>query len=186
MATLSVMHEYFGLVDYWSGTGRRWDDNAGCLFAYYNADTTLRDCVNQWVDDYNSGGDCDSFPEDITSDDILAAILDSLTDEGRDDYHSGALAECAVEYAKANGKSCPYCNDICNDEHGCDGYMGDPDNLLNRCTECDEPIESRHTGGCGKRIVDCEFVVADDCVEDDDDGESPVWILLIEIETQTI
>jgi len=100
MPKVTVSHEFMGWSDYWGGNGRRWDDNAGCLFAYYGKDTTLKDCVDQWVDDFLSGGDCDSMPEDVTSDDVYEAILTTLlNDRGRQDYHSGALAECAADIA---------------------------------------------------------------------------------------
>ena len=100
---LTVTHEYSGLGDYWGGNGRRWDDNAGCLFAFYGAGTTLRDCVDQWVNEFCAGGDCDSLPDEVTEDDVRNAILAALTDQGRADYESGAVAECAVEYAEING-----------------------------------------------------------------------------------
>ncbi len=138
---VSVTHEYLGLSDYWGGNGRRWDDNAGCLFAHYGANTTLRDCVDDWVNDFSGGGDCDSFHEDVTEEDIRAAILDSLTEQGRDDYKNGVLAECA-SYCE-----CPYCGGECNDNHGCDGYQGDIDGLL-------------------------------------ESGESPIWVILVECETE--
>jgi hypothetical protein len=108
---ITVSHEYTGMSDYWGGNGRRWNDNAGCLFAYYDKDTTLRDCVDQWVSEFNSGGDCDAFPAGITSEDIRAAILDAMTPAGRADYESGALADCA--------KGCEDCED-------CDDYCESP------------------------------------------------------------
>lgn len=132
---ITVSHEFHGMSDYWGGNGRRWDDNAGCLFAYYDHNTTLRDCVDQWVDDFNMGGDCDSLPEDITGEDIREAILDSLTGKGRADYESGALCEFA---ANCDRPECPYCGEECDDENGCDGYMGDVDGLL----EHDDCLES--------------------------------------------
>ncbi len=76
---LTVTHEYRGMSDYWQGNGKRWDDNAGCLFAFYGPDTTLTDCVEQWVDDFHSGGDCDSLPDSVTADDIRKAILEAIT-----------------------------------------------------------------------------------------------------------
>lgn len=152
---VSVTHEYSGLSDYWGGNGRRWDDDAGCLFAYYGATTTLRECVDGWVNDFSGGGDCDAFHEDVTEEDIRAAILDSLTSQGRADYDSGALAEVAVEYAAVNGlEECPYCgfdHTECNDEDGCDGRIGDIDGL----------IEDR-----------------------EDFNESPIWVILVECEVE--
>lgn len=129
---VSVTHEYSGLSDYWGGNVRRWDDDAGCLFAYYGANTTLYQCVNQWVNDFMVGGDCDSFHGGVTEDDIRAAILDFMTEQGRADYKSGAIATCAAEYSDANGlNECPYCGGECNDaDGGCDDYEGDIDGLL--------------------------------------------------------
>lgn len=99
MAKITVNHEFAGWGDYWHGNGRRWDDNAGCLFACYGRNTTLRDCVDQWVDEYWQGGDCDSFHEDITAEDIREAILTTLLNErGRADYESGALCEFAEKF----------------------------------------------------------------------------------------
>lgn len=83
---------YTGMGDYWGGNGRRWDDDAGCLFATYGPDTTMQDLVNDWVNDFNTGGDCDSFPEDIYSEDIRQAILkECLNDKGRADYKANNL-----------------------------------------------------------------------------------------------
>jgi len=96
-AQINVNHEFFGMVDYWGGNGRRWDDNAGCLFAYVNSQTTLRDCVDQWVEDFICGGDCDSFPAEITAEQIREAILEGLTPQGRQNYADGALCEHARE-----------------------------------------------------------------------------------------
>ncbi len=161
MATkIRVSHEFVGFSDYWGGNGRRWDDDAGCLFAHYGKDTTLADIVDQWVDDYCMGGDCDSFPADIDGEDIRAAILDSLTDKGRADYDSGALAECAEDYARDAEPS------VCRD---CGAALGEP-----------------HEDGCS--VLDGLFddddhnVTEDDCDDNDDMCESPVWIILVEVE----
>lgn len=156
MTIITITYEYSGLSDYWGGNGRRWDNDAGCLFAYYRSDTTLRDCIDQWIEDFNGSGDCDSFPDEITSDDIREAIIDSLTGQGRVDYESGAIAECAVEYAKANN--------------------------FNECQECGKSLGHRHEFNCSKADIHCPVVVQDDCVEDEDDCESPIWVVLVEIE----
>jgi len=100
---LTATFEYHGFADYWSGNGRRWDDNAGCLFAYYGPHTTVRDIINGLVCDFENGGDCESFPADISSEDVRSALLATLTDEGRKDYESEALCEYAAEYADVNG-----------------------------------------------------------------------------------
>lgn len=102
MPTLSADVIYSGFPDYWGGDGDRWDDNKGCLFAYYGRDTTLRDLIDSFVDDFNSGGDCDSMPDEITDHDVRIALLEMLSDQGRQDYANGALAVCAEEYAEAN------------------------------------------------------------------------------------
>jgi hypothetical protein len=91
------------MADYWGGNGRRWDDDAGCLFAHYGPLTTLRDIIDQLVDDYNSGGDCDSFPSSVSSNNVRAALLAMLTDKGRTDYASNARSEFALAYVEANG-----------------------------------------------------------------------------------
>jgi hypothetical protein len=96
-------YEFSGMGDYWSGNGRRWDKDAGCLFAFYGPRTTLREIVDSLVEDYWGGGDCDEFPEDVTSEMIREAIMtDMLNDLGRADVASGALAECAEDFAGAN------------------------------------------------------------------------------------
>ena len=92
---LEASYIYDGFSDYWSGCGDRYDNNKGCLFAFYGSKTTLRDLIDEWVDDYFNGGDCDTMPKHITSEMVRAALLDMLTDSGRADYDSGAIAECA-------------------------------------------------------------------------------------------
>jgi hypothetical protein len=93
---------YSGMVDYWHGNGDRWNDSAGCLFSHYGPDTTLRDLVDGWVDDFMGGGDCDTLPESVGDSDIRAALLAMLNDRGRADYDSGALSEFAIDFADAN------------------------------------------------------------------------------------
>jgi hypothetical protein len=101
--TIETTFLFSGMGDYWKGDGDRWEDNAGCLFAYYGAGTTLRELVDQWVDDYLSGGDCDSFTIDIDDGEIRESIVETmLSDSGRADYANNAIAECAIEYADAN------------------------------------------------------------------------------------
>lgn len=105
MAKLNVSFEYSGFADYWSGNGRRWDDNAGCLFAYYGPRTTMRELVDQHIEDFNSGGDTvekEAFDQ-FSDEDVRAAILDMLTTEGRQDYDNNAICEFALELAKENG-----------------------------------------------------------------------------------
>jgi hypothetical protein len=154
MPKLRVSHEFQGYSDYWRGNGRRWDKGAGCLFAYYGPDTTLRDCVDQWVDDFWGGGDFehhddgpDAF-EGITQDHLRQAILqDFLNEQGRKDYESGALCEFAAE---------------CEDNR--------------TCCDCGAGIGDSHNADC-----DDGDVGPDDC-DDDDWEESPIWIILVEID----
>jgi hypothetical protein len=145
MTIITVDHEYSGLSDYWGGNGDRWDNNAGCLFAYYGAETTLRDCVDGWVNDFCAGGDCDSFHEDITSDDIHNAIMLSMTERARAGYKSGAIAECADAYAQINGLGA-YSEDGEDDEE--DLYEGLDESPVwiikvsyTACSECAKPDE---------------------------------------------
>jgi hypothetical protein len=87
-----------GMADYWGGNGRRWDDDAGCLFAYIGPDSTVKDIVDELCDDFIMGGDCDSLPECVDSDDIREAILAMLSDAGRADYESGALFDSGMDW----------------------------------------------------------------------------------------
>jgi hypothetical protein len=88
---------YSGMVDYWGGDGERWEDDRGCLFANYDHTTTLRDIVEELVEDFNSGGDCDTMPEWITALDVKEAILATFSEQGLKDYHSSALSEWAMD-----------------------------------------------------------------------------------------
>ncbi len=101
---VSAQFIYSGLPDYWPGDGDRWDDNKGCLFASYGRATTLRELVDELVSDYSSGGDTDgkSAFDHVSAEDVRAAILDSLTDQGRADYANDVICEFATAYAEAN------------------------------------------------------------------------------------
>jgi hypothetical protein len=151
MSLLTATYIYDGLPDYWGGNGDRWNDNAGCVFAYYGPFTTLRDIVDGAVDDFCAGGDCDTMPEEVTEEMVRAALLDCLTDAGRADYDSGAVAEVAAEYADVNG--------------------------YNRCDVCGEMIGEPHDEGCS---VEGELVVEEDCYDDDEFSESPFCVFLLE------
>lgn len=56
MGKVTASFEYTGMPDFWGGNGTRWKDTAGCVFAYYGSDTTNAEVVDQWVDDFMSGG----------------------------------------------------------------------------------------------------------------------------------
>jgi len=99
---LTATFLYCGMPDYWPGHGDRWDDNAGCLFAYYDHTTTLRQLIEEWCDDYCNGGDCDTFPDVFTQDDVRNALIGMLSPQGLADYESNAIAGCAADYRDAN------------------------------------------------------------------------------------
>jgi hypothetical protein len=175
---ISVTSEYVGMPDYWSGNGRRWDDNAGCLFAFYNDETTLRCIIDQWVDDFWGGGDCDSFPEEVTSDDIRAAIMDSLTDEGRADYQADALCGPASDY-EVEWEACESVDDV---EIGDDVKIDniDDDEVIGEVTKVTETsIFVEYNDKLYRR--DPEDVYKR--VDDNDCCDSPMWVVLVEIET---
>ena len=78
--SIDVVHIYEGFSDYWQGDGDRWDENKGCLFAYYGPDTTYRDLVDGWLEDFNSGGDFDGKPlaEEVTEAEMRKALEDLI------------------------------------------------------------------------------------------------------------
>ena len=99
---LNATFLFSGFIDYWGGDGARWEPNKGCLFAHYSTDTTVKDIIDELVDDFNWGGDCDSFPNDVTEDDVRQALIGMLSGQGQADYESGALSEFAKYYAEDN------------------------------------------------------------------------------------
>lgn len=104
MPKLTATFLYYGHSDFWGGNSERWDNNNGCLFAYYNQCTTLKDLIDQLVDDFSNGGDCEKMHEEITDADVRETlIMDMLDEQGRKDYKDGALSEFAVEFADING-----------------------------------------------------------------------------------
>lgn len=68
------------------------DHSEYLLYANFDGESSLRDIVDQLVDDD------ETLPEDITDSDVRAALLDMLTVDGRADYESGELAVCAVDF----------------------------------------------------------------------------------------
>ena len=68
--SISATLEYYGFC--WKGNGRRWDDYAGHLFAYAHKDMTLGDVIDQWVDDFMGGGECDEI--DTTEEEMREAL----------------------------------------------------------------------------------------------------------------
>lgn len=98
---VSAQYLYAGYADYFGGHGCA--DDAGhsehLLYAYYGGETTLRDIIDQLVEDSYNGSASDTLPDDLSDDAVRTDLLDMLSDEGRADYESGALAECSAEFA---------------------------------------------------------------------------------------
>ena len=156
MSKLTASFLFSGYSDYWQGASGRGEEG-GAAFAYYGRRTTLRDLVDQWVEDsWTNDHDFEGMPEDFNEDDVKAAILESFTDAGRADYESDAVCEFSEEW-----------ND-CNPE---------------RCAECDACVGEEHNEGCDTaREEEIDIVGIDDCDDDEDCGESPVAIMWIEWE----
>ena len=119
MLTASFL--YSGYSDYFQGHGCK--DSEYLLYAYYGRNTSLRDSIEQLVDDSWSGPAGEELPEDVTMDDVREALGEMLSEQGREDYVSGALAECSKDFADANRLTeCPECN------------SGDLD--IDKCLDC--------------------------------------------------
>ena len=96
--------EYDGLPDYWSGNGRRWDGNAGCLFASYGADTTWRDLISGLLDDYVMSGDFEGEVwADINTEQLEPAITNALRGYGYSNYREDEVCRWARELGENNG-----------------------------------------------------------------------------------
>jgi hypothetical protein len=156
---VTIQHEYAGMSDYWRGNGRRWNDDCACLFAFYGFGTTLRDCVDQWVSDFENGGDADSIPAEIKGSHVRAAILASLVGNGVADYHNGAV--CGPSWILDDPRVCRDCGKAVGDEH---------------TPEC-EPIKDE-----AEHAEDPYLVLPSECDDVDDDSESPIWVVLLELE----
>lgn len=160
MSLVTAEFLYAGLPDYWGGNGDRWDDDKGCIFAPYGKDTLVRDIVQGAVNDFITGGDCDTLHKDVNCGDIREALLACLTDEGRKDYHNGGVSEFSIDYAEANNLNC--------------------------CRDCGESMGDEHEEGCELLTDYAEFgddddiVVFDDC--NGDDCDSPIVVFIIKTE----
>lgn len=93
--TVSASFLFDGDIQYWGGDGDRWDDNKGCLFAHYGPETTLKDLVESWVDD-SQNGDLDEKEawNDVSSDEIRAALVEMLSPEGKKEYSNPKAGSC--------------------------------------------------------------------------------------------
>lgn len=103
MPKVRATYLYSGLSDYWGGDGRRWDNDAGCVFAYYDGSTTLGDLFDQMIDDFHMGGDFlpgdngEDVWEDITDEDIHEALMGCLNAVGRRNYENDVPWDDSVE-----------------------------------------------------------------------------------------
>ncbi len=144
MPKLTASLIFNGYSDYWRGQSGRGQEG-GCAFAYYGPDTTLRDLVDQWVDDaWSNDYDFEGLPEDTSREDIRDCIVRSLTAEGRRDYDSGALCEWAADCE--DDRTCKDCHERIGELHGedCPYYEEDEDYEVEAmdCDDCDDCIES--------------------------------------------
>ena len=108
---------FSGMGDYFGGYGCK--DNEALLYAFYGHRTTLRDIIEDWVEDSWNVAACEDIPESVTQEDIRASLLEMLTDAGRADYANNAVAECA---ATIDPPCCPSCGALVDEMHedGCD------------------------------------------------------------------
>jgi hypothetical protein len=125
---------FSGMGDYFGGYGCK--DNEALLYAFYGHGTTLRDIIEEWVEDSWSGAACEDIPEEVAQDDLRAALLEMLTETGRADYNSNAVAECALGYAEDNDLCCIECGALVDEMHceDCeyeDGLVVDYDDVEN-------------------------------------------------------
>jgi hypothetical protein len=145
---LSATFLYSGMGDFWSGDGDRWDKNKGCLFASYDPDTTLKDLIESWVNDYTSGGDCDDKEvfERVSEDQVRQALIDMLSPEGKEHYENDVIWEGAKEFGDCNPDYDPDDDDFgelpvaivllvadcltC----GSEGFIGDPTEICQDCS----------------------------------------------------
>ncbi len=112
---LTASFVYSGYSDYWGGYVETDCDEYSehLLYACYGRGTSLRDIIDQLVEDSWSGPAIDTLPDDVTEDDVRAALLDTMLNYiGRADYESNAIAECAAEWTTDNNlEHCPECDD---------------------------------------------------------------------------
>lgn len=81
MLSISARYQYDGMVDYWSGNGRRWDDDAGCLFAYLHRGITCLQVIDQLANDYADTCDFDHpIWQSVSSEGIRKTLLSMVQD----------------------------------------------------------------------------------------------------------
>jgi len=156
MSIVTASYLYSGLPDYFGGHGCIRGREA-LLYASYGRNTTLKDLIDDAVDDFYNGPAGEEFHEEITDGDVRAALLEMLNARGRADYASGAVCEFAEDYAEANGPLvCADCEVVVGYQHkeGCEYY--DPD------------------GGEDNTVTE------EGCEDQDYCGDSPVAVFLLE------
>ena len=179
MSIVTASYLYSGLPDYFGGHGCTQGREA-LLYARYGRDTTLKDLIDEAVDDFYNGPAGEEFHEEITDGDVRAALLEMLNARGRADYASGAVCEFAESYADANGPlTCADCDVVvgCQHAEGCEFYDsdgGDDNTVLEEDCEdydgcCDSPVvifllESNACTKCGNESDD--LTVSGDYGED--------------------
>ncbi len=102
MSNLTASYIFSGYSDYWRGMSNRGRGH-GAAFAYYGKNTTLRELVDQWVEEsWVNDHDFEDLPESVTQDDIRDCILEMLTDSGRKDYESNVVCEFSTNWMSIN------------------------------------------------------------------------------------
>ncbi len=91
---LSASFLYAGYSDYFCGHGC--EESEYLLYAYYGRRTTLRDIIDELVDDSQINCELVTIDNDDFDSDVREALLNMLTDAGRADYANEALSECAA------------------------------------------------------------------------------------------
>ncbi len=102
---LSASFLYSGYPDYFCG------HSGILLYAYYGHHTTLRDIIDELIEDST---DCETLPDIITTDEVRSALLAMLSSLGLVEYYSGAIAECAAAMDRLT--KCPECGVEIDDE----------------------------------------------------------------------
>ncbi len=116
---LTASFVYAGYSDYWGGHGDTIceDYSEHLLYAFYGRDTSLKDIIEQLVEDSWTGPASETLSEEVTEDDVRKALLDMLTKEGRANYGSGAVAECSAAWTDENTlEECPECGHVSDSE----------------------------------------------------------------------
>ncbi len=184
-ATLTARYEYAGFADYhWGCSGEDY-----VLYASYGRGTTVRDIVDQLVSDSYTGPASEDLPEEVMDGDVRAALLEMLSDAGRADYESGAVAECAANYATES--ECGECgrsladvdDDMCPD---CDTWIDEGESpifiVILDYEEAEEETDSSKCPDYDDHDGCAYCPIRDDCGDREDDrdlldviGDEGLW-----------